>query len=180
MPLLWFAPHQRAVIRPDSLHVGRSLRKVVVRGPYQVKIDTVFPQVIAACSKIPRRHESGTWILPDMIEAYIALHEAGFAHSVETFLDGELVGGLYGVSLGGMFFGESMFAKTDDASKVAMVRLCEQLAAWGFDLVDGQVMNAHLERLGFALIPRSDYMATLMRSLETPTRRGKWSLEPMT
>lgn len=177
LPLLWFAPPQRAVIRPAELHVGRSLRKVVTRGPFEVRMDTAFSSVIAACAKIPRRHESGTWIVPDMVQAYTALHEAGFAHSVETFLDGELVGGLYGVSLGGLFFGESMFAKTDDASKVAMVRLAQQLQAWDFDLIDGQVMNPHLERLGFALIPRSDYLTVLQASLKRPTRRGNWSFE---
>ena len=177
MPLLWFAPPQRAVVRPRELHVGRSLRKVVSRGPFEVRMDTVFSLVIAACAKIPRRHESGTWILPEMQQAYAALHEAGFAHSVETFLGGELVGGLYGVSLGGLFFGESMFAKVDDASKVAMARLAQQLAAWDFDLIDGQVMNHHLERLGFALIPRSEYMTTLQQSMERPTRRGKWSFD---
>jgi len=177
LPLLWFAPPQRAVIRPAELHVGRSLRKVVYRGPFEVRMDTAFSSVIAACAKIPRRHESGTWIVPDMVQAYTALHEAGFAHSVETFLDGELVGGLYGVSLGGLFFGESMFSKTDDASKVAMVRLAQQLAAWEFDLIDGQVMNPHLERLGFALIPRSEYLTVLQASLLRETRRGKWSFD---
>ncbi|HNK45299.1 MAG TPA: leucyl/phenylalanyl-tRNA--protein transferase [Pseudomonadota bacterium] len=175
MPLLWFAPPERAVVRPSEIHVGRSLRKVVQRGPYEVRLDTNFAAVIGHCAKIPRRHESGTWILPEMIDAYCALHEAGFAHSVETYQAGELVGGLYGISLGGMFFGESMFAKADDASKVAMVRLSEQLVAWNFDLIDGQVMNHHLERLGFALIPRAEYMATLRRSLQKPTRRGKWT-----
>lgn len=179
MPLLWFAPAERAVVAPSALHVGRSLRKVVVRGPFEVRMDTAFPQVIAACAKIPRRHESGTWILSDMIDAYCALHEAGFAHSVETLLDGELVGGLYGVSIGGMFFGESMFATVDDASKVAMARLCQQLTTWNFDLVDGQVMNPHLSRLGFSLIPRSDYMTTLARSVQKPTKQGKWQLDPL-
>ncbi len=148
---------------------------MVQRGPFEVKMDTDFHSVIKNCAKIPRRHESGTWILPDMIAAYCQLHDAGFAHSVETYLDGVLVGGLYGISLGGMFFGESMFAKADDASKVAMVRLAEQLSAWNFDLIDGQVMNHHLERLGFGLIPRAEYMAKLQQSIEKPTRRGKWT-----
>lgn len=177
LPLLWFAPPERAVVAPSNVHVGRSLRKVVDRRQFEVRMDTAFSQVIAACAHIPRRHENGTWILPEMQTAYCALHDAGLAHSVETYEDNELVGGLYGVSLGGMFFGESMFAKADDASKVAMVHLSRRLALWNFDLIDGQVMNPHIERLGFALIPRTEYMARLEQSLKKPTRQGKWTVE---
>jgi leucyl/phenylalanyl-tRNA--protein transferase len=115
-----------------------------------------------------------------MVEAYVDLHNAGFAHSVESYHDGRLAGGLYGVSLGGCFFGESMFARVDDASKVAFVALCEQLAAWKFDLVDCQMQNEHLERFGVYLIPRKDFMARLERSLQRPTRRGLWHKEAPT
>lgn len=175
LPLLWFAPPERSVLHPAQIHVGRSLRKVVSRNVYEVRADTAFAQVISACAHLPRRHESGTWILPDMIRAYCALYEAGIAHSVETYLNGELVGGLYGVSLGGLFFGESMFSKADDASKVAMVHLAQHLTAWDFDLIDGQVQNHHTERLGFSPIPRAEYMKRLSLSLKKETRRGRWS-----
>jgi leucyl/phenylalanyl-tRNA--protein transferase len=176
LPLLWFAPPQRAVIEPDKLHVGRSLRKVVDRGVFEVRYDTAFAEVIEACAGIPRRHEAGTWILPEMIDAYIRLHEAGFAHSVESWKDGQLVGGLYGVSLGGCFFGESMFARTDDASKVAFVVLARRLHAWGFHLIDCQVQNEHLERFGVSTIPRAEFQKRLHAALELPTRRGLWTL----
>lgn len=176
LPLLWFAPPQRAVIEPDKLHVGRSLRKVVDRGVFDVRYDTAFAEVIQACAGIPRRHEAGTWILPEMIDAYIRLHEAGFAHSVESWKDGQLVGGLYGVSLGGCFFGESMFARTDDASKVAFVVLARRLHAWGFQLIDCQVQNEHLERFGVSTIPRAEFQKRLHAALELPTQRGLWTL----
>jgi leucyl/phenylalanyl-tRNA--protein transferase len=174
-PILWWAPPERAVIAPAELHVGRSLRKVVRRGDYQVRFDTAFAEVIAACASTPRRHESGTWIVSDMIAAYTELHRAGYAHSVESYKDGVLVGGLYGVSLGGMFFGESMFARADDASKVAFVTLAERLASWEFDLIDGQLQNDHLDRFGLTLIPRAEFMRRLRASLQRPTRRGPWT-----
>lgn len=178
LPLLWFAPPERAVIEPDKLHVGRSLRKVVERGGFEVRFDTAFEEVIAACAGIPRRHESGTWILPEMIDAYVRLHRAGFAHSVESWLDGRLVGGLYGVSLGGCFFGESMFARTDDASKVAFVVLARRLVEWGFSLIDCQVQNDHLVRFGVTVIPRAEFQERLAAALKLPTRRGPWTVRP--
>lgn len=173
--LLWWAPPQRAVIEPQNLHVGRSLRKVVARGEFEVRLDTDFRAVIAACATVPRPGQPGTWILPEMLEAYTRLHELGFAHSVESYKNGKLCGGLYGVSLGGSFFGESMFSREDDASKVAFVTLCEKLVAWDFDLVDGQVQNPHLQRFGVYQIPRAAFMARLAKSLQKPTRRGSWS-----
>lgn len=190
-PILWWAPPARAVIEPHNLHVGRSLRKIVRRGDFVVRLDHNFPAVIRACAKTPRPGQRGTWILPDMIDAYIRLHAAGYAHSVECYVpaqsgtkatDGSpaeltLVGGLYGVSLGGCFFGESMFSHVDDASKVATVVLCQQLVAWGFDLVDGQVQNDHLERFGFYNIPRAEFMIRMNASLQKPTRRGPWTLD---
>jgi leucyl/phenylalanyl-tRNA--protein transferase len=176
VPLLWWAPVQRAIIRPAELHVGRSLRKVARRGDFEIRYDTAFREVITACSTVPRPGQGGTWIIPEMIDAYTRLHEAGYAHSIESFADGELVGGLYGVSLGGCFFGESMFARRDNASKVAFVILCDRLAAWDFDMIDCQLQNDHLERFGVYQIPKSEFMRRLASSLERPTRRGPWSL----
>jgi leucyl/phenylalanyl-tRNA--protein transferase len=174
-PILWWAPAERAVIAPADLHVGRSLRKVIRRGEFEIRFDTAFPKVIAACATTPRRHEAGTWIVPEMVKAYTALHRAGYAHSVESYKDGVLVGGLYGVSLGGFFFGESMFSLTDDASKVAFVALAERLVAWDFDLIDGQLQNDHLDRFGLLVIPRAEFMERLRLSLGRPTRRGSWT-----
>ena len=174
-PILWWAPTERAVSAPAELHVGRSLRKAMRRGTFQIRFDTNFAAVIAACATTPRKHESGTWIVPEMVRAYTRLHEAGFAHSVETYQDDVLVGGLYGVSLGGCFFGESMFSRTDDASKVAFVALAERLTAWDFDLIDGQLQNDHLDRFGLVMIPRAEFMVRLGQSLRRPTRRGPWT-----
>ncbi len=174
-PILWWAPLERAVIAPAELHVGRSLRKAVRRGDFELRFDTAFAEVIAACATTPRRGETGTWIVPEMIEAYVRLHAAGYAHSVETYKDGVLVGGLYGVSLGGCFFGESMFSRADDASKVAFVALAERLVAWGFELIDGQMQNPHLDRFGLAVIPRAEFMLRLRRALRHPSRVGRWT-----
>lgn len=175
LPMLWFSPPKRAVISPSGLHVGRSLRKVASRGVFEVRYDTAFAEVISACSAIPRRHESGTWILPEMIDAYVRLHREGFAHSVESYKDGRLVGGLYGVSLGGCFFGESMFSREDDASKVAFVKLAERLTGWGFTMIDCQVQNDHLERFGVEVIPRAEFLQRLSSALTLETRRGPWT-----
>lgn len=177
-PILWWAPPARAVIEPQRLHVGRSLRKWVRRGEFSVRADFDFAAVIRACAGTPRRGQRGTWILPEMIDAYIRLHEAGYAHSIEAYRDGVLCGGLYGVSLGGCFFGESMFSRVDNASKVAFVVLAEQLCAWGFDLIDAQVQNDHLERFGVYTLPRAEFMIRLRKSLLLPTRRGRWQLDP--
>jgi len=177
MPILWFAPPDRAVIEPQAVHVSRSLRKAVRRGGYEVRVDHDFPAVIRACASVPRPGQRGTWIIPEMVEAYIALHAEGYAHSVETYRDGTLCGGLYGVSLGGCFFGESMFSRADNASKVAFVALAEQLAAWGFAFIDGQVPNDHTERFGLYTIPRAEFMIRLRQALSLPTRRGLWKFE---
>lgn len=177
-PILWWAPPERAVIEPAELHVGRSLRKVIRHGEFDVRFDTAFAAVIHQCARTPRPGQPGTWIVADMQAAYCRLHEAGFAHSVESYKDGRLVGGLYGVSLGGCFFGESMFSHADNASKVAFVALCEQLQAWEFDLVDCQIQNTHLESFGVYTIPRADFMPRLEASLQRPTHRGAWTRKP--
>jgi leucyl/phenylalanyl-tRNA--protein transferase len=176
-PILWWSPPQRAILAPGEVHVGRSLRKVVRRGTYEIRWDTDFPSVIRACATVPRGDGLGTWLVPEMQDAYLRLHRSGYAHSVESYLEGQLVGGLYGVSLGGAFFGESMFSVAPDASKVAFVALCERLQGWGFDLIDCQIMNPHLQRFGAYLIPRREFLARLRASLQRPTRRGPWTCE---
>ena len=175
-PILWYSPDPRALLFPDALRINRSLAKNLRRGRYAVSLDADFRGVIEACAHTPRPGQSGTWINPDMIEAYCALHELGFAHSVEARREGELVGGIYGISLGSAFFGESMFARSADASKVALVALVERMRAWGFGVLDCQSHTPHTERLGAVLWSRSDFLDLLERALRAPTRCGPWPL----
>lgn len=173
-PILWHSPDPRLVLVPTDLAVSRSLRRVLRRGDHRVTLDTAFGDVIHACAEVPRKGEVGTWITNDMIAAYCRLHELGFAHSAETWRAGELVGGLYGVSLGGCFFGESMFARRSDASKVAFVHLVRQLEAWGFDFLDCQARTPTTEALGASEWPRDHFLDDLAEALSAPTRRGPW------
>lgn len=177
-PLLWHSPDPRFVLWAPDLHVSRSLKKVIRRQPYRYTLDTDFHAVISACAEIPRPGQQGTWITEEMIAAYGRLHQLGFAHSVEAWdEDGTLVGGLYGVSLGGAYFGESMFAHKPDASKIGFVLLVQQLERWGIHLIDAQVHTSHLERFGARHWPRQRYLETLEASLRAPTRRGPWRFE---
>lgn len=176
-PILWHSPDPRAVLLPADLHVPRSLAKTLRRGVYQLRLDTAFDAVIGACADVERPVDTGTWITPEMQRAYSALHRLGFAHSAEAWLDGRLVGGLYGVSLGSAFFGESMFTLAPDASKCAFVALVRQLERWGCELIDSQMPTAHLERFGAVLWPRARYLERLARCLERETRRGRWSFD---
>ena len=178
LPILWHSPDPRTVLLPEALHVPRSLAKVLRRGDYEVRLDTAFARVIEACATVRRSEGEGTWITDEMQEAYVRLHELGFAHSAEAWQGERLVGGLYGVSLGSAFFGESMYAERGDASKVAFVTLVRQLARWDFALIDCQVHTQHLERFGAVPWPRERFLAELARCLEVPTRRGPWRLEP--
>ena len=164
LPILWYSPDPRLVLESGELVVARSLQKTLRRGRFKVTFDTAFDQVIRACAEVPRPGQSGTWITRDMVRAYRRLHELGYAHSAEAWLDGELAGGLYGVSLGGGFFGESMFARASDASKIAFVTMVEQLARWNIDLIDCQVHTEHLERFGAYEVPRLDYLQMLARA----------------
>lgn len=175
-PILWHAPPERMVLYPDELRVNRSLRKTLRRGTYEVRLDTAFAEVISACQCLPRADQDGTWITDDMLQAYVRLHELGFAHSVESWHEGELVGGLYGVSVGAVFCGESMFSLMSDASKVALCQLVAHLKAWDFALIDCQVHTPLLASLGARLIPRASYGAQLARAVKAPMRRGRWSL----
>lgn len=175
-PILWHSPDPRALLVPAELHVPRSLRRTLRRGRFEVRLDSAFPEVVRACAELPRPDQDGTWITADMRHAYGRLHDLGFAHSAEAWEDDRLVGGLYGVSLGGAFFGESMFAMRSDASKVALVVLVEQLQDWGFDLFDCQIESEHVARFGARPVARSEFLRRLRNSLERPTRRGHWTL----
>jgi leucyl/phenylalanyl-tRNA--protein transferase len=174
-PLLWFSPDPRMVLLPAALHTSRSLQKTLKKQRFAVRFDTAFAQVVRLCATTPRPRQRGTWITADMVQAYCVLHELGFAHSAETWADGELVGGLYGVSLGAAFFGESMFAQRPDASKVAFVQLVRQLQAWDFHLVDCQMYTDHLASFGAVLWPRQRFLQALAKALQVPTRRGRWA-----
>lgn len=172
-PVLWWSPDPRAVLFPDELRISRRLARKRRSGRFEVTLDEAFGDVVRGCAA-PRRDATGTWITGRMKRAYQRLHRAGFAHSCEVWQDGELVGGIYGVSLGGMFFGESMFFREPDASKVALASLIEHIAGWDFTLLDCQVMNPHLASLGAREIPRSEFLALLTESLERPTHQGRW------
>ena len=174
-PILWHSPDPRAVLVPSALHVSRSLGKSLRRRTFEVRLDTAFAEVIRACAEVPRPGAQGTWITRDMLRAYVRLHEMGFAHSAEAWEQGRLVGGIYGVSLGGAFFGESMFTHRNDASKVAFVVLMRQLERWGFDFLDCQMRTPHLERMGAVLWPRKAFLEALARSVRRKTRRGRWT-----
>lgn len=176
-PILWWSPDPRTVLPPEEFHVSRSLQKLLKKGVFSLTLDTAFEAVISACAGVPRRHEKGTWITPEMRAAYVNLHRLGFAHSVECWREGALVGGLYGVSLGASFCGESMFSKESNASKAALAALVTQLKRWGFELIDCQVSNPHLLRLGAREIPRDDYLHRLRRALLQKTRRGPWHFD---
>lgn len=178
LPILWHSPDPRMVLLPAELHVPRSLRKVIRRRPFTLRLDTAFEAVVDECAIAERAGQRGTWITRDMREAYVALHTLGFAHSAEAWCGDELVGGLYGVSLGSSFFGESMFARRPDASKTAFVALVLQLERWGFELIDCQVHTEHLARFGAKEWRRSRFLATLRETLEKPTRRGAWRFDP--
>jgi leucyl/phenylalanyl-tRNA--protein transferase len=178
-PILWHSPDPRMVLLADQIRVPRSLRKIIRHAPYQLTLDTAFGQVIEACSSAPRPEQEGTWITRAMKRAYRRLHRLGLAHSAEAWRGGKLVGGLYGVSLGAAFFGESMFAWADDASKIAFVALTEQLGRWGVSLIDCQVHTEHLARFGAAEWPREAYLKALEAALQHPTRQGPWRLDPV-
>lgn len=165
------------VLEPARLRVSRSLAKTLRSARFEVRLDTCFDEVVRHCAEVRRRDDAGTWITPELAAAYRRLHRLGFAHSAEAWQDGRLAGGLYGVSLGGAFFGESMFTRRPDASKVAFATLVRQLAAWGFDLVDCQVHTDHLARFGAVEWPRARFLAALAATLARPPRRGAWRLD---
>jgi leucyl/phenylalanyl-tRNA--protein transferase len=176
-PILWWSPDPRMVLFPGEIRVTRSLAKRIRNGGFEVRVDTAFAEVMTACAE-PRPDAAGTWISAPMIAAYSRLHQAGYAHSVETWRDGRLVGGLYGVAIGKAFFGESMFSRVADASKVALVALARQLQHWDFGLIDCQMETTHLASMGARPITREDFCARLADLVNLPHLPGPWTFEP--
>lgn len=176
-PILWWSPDPRAILFPKKVKISRSLRKAIKGDGLQVTLDTAFPEVMQACAAPRRKQGHGTWITHDMFAAYVELHRRGFAHSVEVRQQDELVGGLYGVALGGAFFGESMFSRATDASKIALVRLAQQLQAWEFEFIDCQLPTAHLMSLGAEEMPRKAFLELLNGALSASTRSGPWAFD---
>lgn len=177
-PILWWSPDPRAVLFPEQLHISRSLCKTLRQGDYEVSIDTAFHEVIRACAG-PRRNQpdGGTWITAAMQAAYSELHRQGYAHSLEVRMHGELAGGIYGVAVGGIFFGESMFSRRSNASKIALVSLVRQLHAWGFGMLDCQIPSQHLARLGSVNISRTEFLERLARCTRFPQKAGPWHFD---
>ncbi|MDQ3259924.1 MAG: leucyl/phenylalanyl-tRNA--protein transferase [Pseudomonadota bacterium] len=178
-PILWWSPDPRMVLFPNALKVSRSLQKALRNQAYKIRVDTSFRAVISACAESPRDGQSGTWITDEMIDAYCALHDEGIAHCVETWIDGELVGGLYGIALGRVFYGESMFTRATDASKIAFVHLIRQLQRWQFGVIDCQMRTDHLARFGALEIARSDFSALLMKLVNCvhPATTRPWKFD---
>lgn len=173
-PILWWSTDPRLVLYPEELHTSRSLKKVIRKGLFKITMDTVFEKVIFACANARRNTGPGTWIMPEMIAAYCDLFQAGYAHSVEAWHEGVLVGGLYGVSVGRCFFGESMFSNVSNASKVCLAHLAGYLKTYAFDLIDCQVKTDHLMRLGAREISRRDFLMRLHKSVRKETLKGNW------
>lgn len=173
-PILWWSPDPRIILEPGEFHISRRLSQTLKKGIFKVTFDRAFVEVIRGCAATPREGQHGTWITPEMMDAYICLHQMGFAHSAESWLDGEVVGGIYGISLGRCFFGESMFFTQTNASKVALATLVQQFMTWGFHMVDAQVTTEHLIRLGAKEIPRTIFLKRLQAALRYPTQKGSW------
>ena len=179
-PILWWSPDPRMVLFPAEFKLSRSLRKTLRNQDYRVRLDTHFKAVIEACARTSRKDQAGTWITPEIQAAYVKLHELGYAHSVETWLDDRLVGGLYGIAIGKMFYGESMFAHATDASKIALAHLVRFLADNGFGLIDCQMNTTHLASLGAREIPRSEFTGHLRRLTAIPPLCGRWAADAAT
>lgn len=177
-PILWWSPDPRFVLFPEKFKTTRSFRYLLRQNIFELRIDTQFERVIRFCGEIKRSDQTGTWITDDMKNAYIKLHKLGFAHSIETYRDGHLVGGLYGVSLGKIFFGESMFRLVSDASKFALYHLVEKAKEFGFLLIDSQMETDHLKKAGAEMIPRARYLQILEEALKYQTRGGSWQENP--
>jgi leucyl/phenylalanyl-tRNA--protein transferase len=174
-PILWWSPDPRLVLYPNEMHLSASLKKRIRQHRFRLSADRAFDAVIAECRRVPRKHQEGTWIVASMVDAYQRLHRNGFAHSIEAWQDRQLVGGLYGVSLGRCFFGESMFSRVSDASKIALAGLVQFLAVLGFKLIDCQVPTAHLATLGAREIPRRRFLSELEKALKKKTVAGSWT-----
>lgn len=174
-PILWWSPDPRLVLQPEDFHISKRLARIIRQGVFKVTFDTAFRRVITFCSHPRSEAEPGTWIVPEMIEAFVCLHEAGYAHSVECWQNDELVGGLYGVSIGRIFFGESMFSSVPNSSKIALAYLVKLLLVWEFDLIDCQMKTDHLIRLGAREIAGNEFSRRLEKYVFSPTRQGRWT-----
>jgi leucyl/phenylalanyl-tRNA--protein transferase len=176
-PILWWSPDPRLILEPSNIHVSRRLERIIRQGHLQVTLDRAFKEVIRSCSETRIKRGKGTWLTPEMIEAYTELHYLGKTHSVETWQGDQLVGGLYGIAIGRVFFGESMFTRVSNASKVAFVTLVRQLSEWDFAMIDCQVTTWHLLTLGAKEIPRSFFLERLKKLIDLPSKapNGKWS-----
>jgi leucyl/phenylalanyl-tRNA--protein transferase len=174
-PILWWSPDPRLLLYPERFVLRRSFRRVLRNREYTVRFDHDFPAVIAACAAVPRPGQRGTWLTPEMQAAYTELHRRGFAHSVEVYREGELAGGLYGIAMGGAFFGESMFSARPDGSKIALKALSDVLREKGYDFIDCQVVTDHLVSLGATPVPRERFLEELERALGKPSDIGSWS-----
>ncbi len=175
-PILWWSPDPRMVLVPSDIRVTRSLAKRMRNAGFELRVDSAFAEVMRACGA-PREDGAGSWISDEMVAAYSQLFDAGYAHSVETWRDGVLVGGLYGVAIGRMFYGESMFSREVDASKIALVRLAQQLQQWEFGLIDCQMETPHLSSMGARTLPRADFIARLEEWVNLPHRPGPWTFD---
>jgi leucyl/phenylalanyl-tRNA--protein transferase len=177
-PILWWSPPERAIILPGEERLSRRTRRALRQLDFELRMDTRFEAVIGLCARTPRPGQDGTWITPAMQRAYLALHRAGYAHSVEVFRGERLVGGLYGLSLGAAFFGESMFSLESYASRAAFEGLCRTAWGWGFQFIDGQLPNPNLQDLGARVVSREEFLERLGQALEQPTRKGLWPGPP--
>lgn len=175
-PILWWSPQPRAVLHPERLYINRSLRKALRRNDFEVSFDRDFAGVLLGCAQLSQKRP-GTWITNDMRKAYQCLHDAGWAHSVEVWRDNKLIGGLYGVAIGRMFYGESMFSRAANASKIAFVHLCGQLQEWGFPLIDCQVSNDYLDSMGAEEMDRASFKQCLQIYTSEESKPAKWTLD---
>lgn len=173
-PIIWHAPESRFLLFPENLHISKSMKRVLNSNKFSATLDTHFDFVIHQCAKVQRAGQNGTWILPEMIDAYKKLHQLGYAHSLEVWLNDKIVGGIYGVSLGACFFAESMFHTVDNASKFALIKLMKYLQQHDFHFLDAQVFTAHVATLGAKEISRATFSKLLKNGLEKPTQKGKW------
>ena len=174
---MWWSPDPRLILFPGKLTTTRRLQRTIRQARFQVTMDQAFEPVIRACAGVPRKNSHGTWIVDEMIEAYCTLHESGYAHSVEVWYQGKLAGGAYGIALGRVFFGESMFTRVNNASKIAFVKLVEHLDAQGFDMIDCQMTTSHLLHFGAREVPRSLFLNKLAVSAAVPSIPGKWNVQ---
>jgi leucyl/phenylalanyl-tRNA--protein transferase len=176
-PILWWSPNPRMVLFPDEFKCSKSLMHIIKSNRFEVRVDKSFNEVINNCSRVKREGQNGSWITTGMKKAYIDLHKLGIAHSVETYMDGKLVGGLYGISLGKAFFGESMFHLVNDASKIALFHLVQLMVKWNYDFIDVQQSTNHLRSMGARDLKREDFLKLLSKTLEFPTKNKKWNME---